>query len=92
MTLQVEIIGVEPACYRCKETLENAEKAATNLRKDGIDVTIRKLDVMDKSTMERYGIVRTPAIAVNGALKMMGKVLDPGVIERIIRKDLEHEG
>ena len=30
MTINIEIIGVEPACYRCKETKENAEKAAKN--------------------------------------------------------------
>jgi hypothetical protein len=91
MALRVEIIGVEPACHRCKKTMENAEKAITSLRKEGIDVTIRKLDVMDRSIMERYGMVRTPALAVNGVLKMMGKVPDPGVIERIIRKDLGNE-
>ena len=53
-------------------------------------MTINKLDVMEKSTMDRFGIVRTPAFAVNGVIKVMGKVPDPGVIERIIRKGLEH--
>jgi hypothetical protein len=91
MTLQVEIIGIEPACYRCKKTMENAEKAAANIRKEGISVSIKKLDVMDKSTMDRFRIVRTPAIAVNGVIKLMGKVPDPGVIERIIRKEIENE-
>jgi hypothetical protein len=43
---------------------------------------------MDKSTMEKYGVVRTPALAINGVIKMMGKVPDPGVIERIILKEL----
>jgi hypothetical protein len=38
--------------------------------------------------MEKYGIIRTPALAVNGVIKIMGKVPDPGVIERIIRKEL----
>jgi hypothetical protein len=88
MTIQVEIIGVEPACYRCKETKENADKAATKLRNEGINVKVSKLDVMEKATMEKYGIVRTPALAVNGVIKIMGKVPDPVVIERIIRKEL----
>jgi hypothetical protein len=88
MAIQVEIIGVEPACYRCKETKENAEKAAGRLRKNGHEVNVTKLDVMDKSVMEKYGIVRTPALAINGVIKIMGKVPDPGVIERIIRKEL----
>ena len=88
MTIQVEIIGVEPACYRCKETKENAEKAVAKLTKDGHEVEIIKLNVMDKSTMDKYGVVRTPALAINGVIKIMGKVPDPGVIERIIRKEL----
>ena len=88
MTIRIEIIGVEPACYRCKETMENAEKAAANLRLDGVDVTINKLNVMEKSTMDKFGVVRTPAVAVNGVIKVMGKVPAPGVIERIIRKEL----
>jgi len=88
MTVNIEIIGVEPACYRCKETKENAEKAAAKLRSEGIDVTIDKLNVMAKSTMDRFGVVRTPALVVNGSIKIMGKVPDPGVIERIVRKEL----
>ena len=88
MTIKIEIIGVEPACYRCKETKENAEKAAQRLRDTGIDVTVDKLDVMAKSTMDRFGVVRTPALVVNGVIKIMGKVPDPGVIERIARKEL----
>ena len=88
MTINIEIIGVEPACYRCKETKENAEKAAEKLRGDGIEVTVSKLDVMAKSTMDRFGVVRTPALVVNGSIKIMGKVPDPGVIERIVRKEI----
>ena len=88
MTLRVEIIGVEPACHRCKQTLENAEKVAAKLRTGGVDVAVNKLNVLEKSTMDRFGVVRTPAVAVNGVIKIMGKVPDPGVIERIIRKEL----
>ena len=86
--IDIEIIGVEPACYRCKETKENADKAAEKLRAEGIDITVTKLDVMAKSTMDRFGVVRTPALVVNGSIKIMGKVPDPGVIERIVRKEL----
>jgi hypothetical protein len=88
MAIRVEIIGVEPSCYRCKETKINAEKAAVNLRKEGFEVDVSKLDVMEKSTMDKYGVVRTPALAINGVIKIMGKVPDSGVIERIIRKEL----
>ena len=88
MEIKLEIIGVEPACYRCKETMENADKAAAKLRKEGHEVNVTKLNVMDKSIMEKYGLVRTPALVINGIIKIMGKVPDPDVIERIIRKEI----
>ena len=88
MATHIEIIGVEPPCYRCKETKENADKAVSKLVKEGHEILVTKLNVMDNTTMERFGIVRTPALAVNGVIKIMGKVPDPGVIERIIRKEL----
>lgn len=88
MVTKIEIIGVEPPCYRCKETKENADKAVSKLMKEGYEITVTKLNVMDRTTMERFGIVRTPALVVNSVIKIMGKVPDPGVIERIIRKEL----
>jgi hypothetical protein len=88
MANKLEIIGVEPACKRCKQTMENAVKAAEKLRGEGIEVELEKLDVMAEETMDRFGVVRTPAVALNGVVKMMGKVPDPGVIERMIRKEL----
>ena len=88
MIVKVEIIGVKPACPRCKKTEENADKAAEKLRSEGIEIQVTKLDVMAKETMERFGIVRTPGLAINGTMKIMGKVPDPGVIERLVRKEL----
>ena len=88
MTIKLEIIGVVPACKRCKQTMENAVKAAEKLRAEDIQVEVEKLDVTAKETMDRFGVVRTPAVALNGVVKIMGKVPDPGVIERMIRKEL----
>ena len=88
MTVKVEIIGVEPACIRCKKAKENANKVAEKLRSEGIEIQVTKLDVMAKETMDRFGIVRTPGLAINGILKIMGKLPDPGVIERLVRKEL----
>ena len=88
MIVKVEIIGVEPTCPRCKQTKENTEKVAARLKAEGIEIQVTKLDVMAKETMERFGIVRTPGLAINGIMKIMGKLPDTGVIERLIRKEL----
>lgn len=88
MTIEIEIIGIEPPCPRCKKTMENAEKAAEKLRATDIDVTVTKLDAMADSTMDRFGLLKTPVLVVDGVVKISGKVPDPGVIERIVRKSL----
>lgn len=86
--IKIEVIGVSPPCARCKKTEENAKKAAAKLANEGIKVEVVKLNVTAKETISKYGVLMTPAIAVNGVVKFMGKVLDPGVIERLLRKEL----
>lgn len=86
--IKVELIGVYPPCARCKKTEENARKAASKLAVEGVQVEIAKLDVAAKETISKYGVVVTPAIAINGVVKFMGKELDAGVIERLLRKEL----
>jgi thiol-disulfide isomerase/thioredoxin len=88
MTIKVEVIGPNPPCKRCKKAEENAHKAAEKLNLEGIDVIVTKVDVMSHEIMDRYGIMLTPGIAVNGILKLQGKLPDKGVIERLIRKSI----
>lgn len=87
--LKVEVIGVKPPCPRCKRTEENAKKAAIKLNEEGFKVEVHKLDIMAKETISKYGLVMSPAIAVNDVVKIMGKVPDAGVIERILRRELK---
>jgi hypothetical protein len=88
MNLKVEVIGVSPPCPRCKKTEENARKAAAKLAAEGVKVEVAKLDVAAKGTISKYGILIAPAIAINGVVKIIGKELDAGVIERLLRKEL----
>jgi hypothetical protein len=88
MIVKVEIIGVEPPCQRCKKTKENVDKVAEKLKAEGIDVQVTKLDVMAKETRDKFGLVRTPGLSINGTMKIMGKIPDPGVIERLIHREL----
>lgn len=89
--IKVEVIGVNPPCPRCKKTEENAKKAAKRLIDEGHQVEVTKLDIMTEETMSRFGVVISPAVAVNGVVRIMGKLPDPGVIERILRKELPVE-
>jgi len=89
--LKVEVIGVSPPCHRCKKTEENAKKAVKKLNEEGFKVEINKLDITAKETISKYGLVMSPAIAVNGVVKIMGKVPDVGVIERLLRREFKVE-
>ncbi len=86
--LAIEVIGTNPPCSRCNTTLKIAEQAASMLREEGYDVTVTKLDILDKNTVKKYGVVVSPAIAVNGIVKIMGKV--PGVhfLSRLLREQV----
>ena len=89
--LKVEVIGVNPPCPRCKKTKKNARKAAKRLIAEGHQVEVTKLDITAEETISRFGVVMSPAVAVNGVVRIMGKLPDPGVIERILRKELPVE-
>jgi len=88
MDLKIEVIGVSPPCPRCKKTEENATKAAAKLISEGTKVEISKLNVTAKETISKYGVVTPPAIAINDVVKIMGKVPDVGVIERLLRASI----
>lgn len=69
---KLQILGT--GCPKCKQLSEAAEQAAREL---GIDYEIEKVtDVME---IMQFGVMMTPALAVDGEVKVVGKV--PGVAE-----------
>jgi small redox-active disulfide protein 2 len=63
----IEVLG--PGCQKCKVLYEHAEQAAKEL---GLEFEIRK--VTDISAIMSYGVMSTPALVVNGELKLAGRV------------------
>ncbi|MGQ9543119.1 MAG: thioredoxin family protein [Candidatus Bathyarchaeia archaeon] len=82
----VEVIGVDPPCKRCAATQNNAEKAASILKSEGIEVTVKKLDIASKETVSKYGVILSPALAVNGKVRVAGRIPSPEEIVRIIKE------
>lgn len=81
----VEVIGVEPPCPRCKKTLEVVKEAVREL---GIEdkVKIVKLDVGSPEVIERYGIVMSPSVAINGVIRISYRVPTKEKIKHILKE------
>jgi small redox-active disulfide protein 2 len=64
---RIQILGT--GCPKCKKLAENAEAAAKAL---GIEYELVK--VTDISEIMKFGVMMTPALAVDGVVKVAGKV------------------
>jgi len=64
---KIQILGT--GCPKCKALAEHAEAAAREL---GIQYTVEK--VTQISEMVKFGVMMTPALAVDGVVKVVGKV------------------
>ena len=74
---KLQILGT--GCPKCKKLAENTEAAAKALR---IEYEIEK--VTDINEIMKFGVMMTPALAVDGQVKIVGKVPSPGDIEKMI--------
>lgn len=64
---KVEILG--PGCPNCKKLEANTKQAAEEL---GLECEIEK--VSDIKAIMGYGVMMTPALVVDGEVKISGKV------------------
>ncbi len=65
--MQILILG--PGCSRCKTLLQLTEQAVNEL---GVAAEINK--VTDLKQIAALGVMMTPALAVNGTIKLAGRV------------------
>jgi small redox-active disulfide protein 2 len=65
--MKIEILGM--GCPKCKKTTQNAQQAVEEL---GIDAEIIKVEELDKIT--EYGVMMTPALVIDGEVKLAGKI------------------
>ena len=64
----IEIAG--SGCAKCELLAKHAEEAAQAM---GLEYTVVKLK--DPAAWARYGIMMTPALVVDGQVKLQGRVL-----------------
>ena len=67
---KIQILGT--GCPKCRQLAENAEAAAKTL---GIEYELEK--VTDINDITKFGVMLTPGLAVDGEVKLSGKVASP---------------
>lgn len=76
--MTIQILGT--GCTKCKQLTENAEAAACEL---GIDYQLEK--VTDILKIIEYGVMATPALAVDGRVKLAGKLASVAEIRELLK-------
>ena len=65
--MKIQVLGT--GCPKCKQLAENAEAAAKEL---ALNYELEK--VTDINKIMGFGVMMTPALAVDGVVKVVGKV------------------
>ncbi len=75
--MKVEVLGT--GCAKCKRLAKNVETAIKEL---GVEAELIKVD--DITEIMDRGVMLTPALAVDGDLKVSGRVADVKEIKEIL--------
>lgn len=80
--IKIQILGT--GCSKCKTLADHTEKAAKSM---ALDYELEKVTDIEK--IVSFGVMSTPALAVNGEVKSVGRV--PGIeeIKTILSTSLE---
>ncbi len=75
--LTIQVLGT--GCKKCVSLQENAETALKEL---GIEADVQKIEDINK--IIEFGVMTTPALAINGEVKLVGRVASPQEIMNVI--------
>jgi len=78
--MKIEILGT--GCPKCKKLEENARTAVKELV---VEAEFAK--VTEISKIMEFGVMMTPALAIDGKVVSAGRVLNPDDIKKLIAKE-----
>jgi small redox-active disulfide protein 2 len=79
--MKIEILGT--GCPKCDLLEATAKKAA-----DKLGIEYEMVHVKDISKIASYGVMMTPALAIDGQVKVVGKVPSEGEITTLLTSAL----
>ncbi len=77
----IQILVIGPGCSRCKTLALLTEQAVKEL---GLAAEINK--VTDLKQIMALGVMMTPALAINGTIKVVGKVPSVAEIKTLLQQ------
>jgi len=80
--VHIEVIGLEPPCKKCNELLDNARKAVAET---GIEAEVVKRWTLSEEIRDKYGLLLSPALAIEGVVVAQGKVYKPERIAGLLK-------
>jgi small redox-active disulfide protein 2 len=75
---KIQILGT--GCPKCKALAQNAEAAAKEL---GMEYELEKITKI--SDITKFGVMLTPGLAVDGKVKVVGKVASVEELKEILK-------
>lgn len=76
--MKIQILGT--GCPKCKKLAEAAEAAAKELQ---LEYELEK--VMDINQIMAFGVMMTPALAIDGQVKLVGKVPSVDELKKLLK-------
>ena len=76
--MKVQVLGT--GCQKCEKLAESAEKAVFEL---AIDCEVEK--ITDINQIMEFGVMLTPALAIDGVVKVVGKVPSVDAIKNLLQ-------
>jgi small redox-active disulfide protein 2 len=73
----VQVLGA--GCPKCEKLKKNAEEA---VKLAGVEAVVEKVSDIDVIT--GFGVMMTPALAIDGEVKVVGKVPSPEEIKKLL--------
>lgn len=73
----IQVLG--PGCAKCKKTAEHVQQAVAE---SGSDAVVEKIEQIDR--IIAFGVMTTPALVIDGKVRIAGRVPSVEEIKRII--------
>jgi len=73
----IQVLG--PGCAKCETLKKNAEQA---VQQAGVEAMVEK--VTDINVITGFGVMMTPALVIDGEVKIVGKVASAADIQKLL--------